>query len=222
MADIPNTTLLSTIKNWFKTGSIPTQLQFWAVFDSFWHKSEKLPTSSIDQLDLIIDAKADAGAFNNHTTDTNAHKKLFDKKVDKVDGMGLSSNDFTDEYKGIIDKCCAEIKPVTIKLGAGLTANLTFEGDSVKGKASIELTAIDDKVLDGLDVVELCSIAFNNNFKEVPIALISFASPTYEYYVKPSIEGIKILTNSYDKTTKELFGNKAYPMTISFYYHIIE
>jgi hypothetical protein len=222
MANTPNTTLLSTIKNWFKTGSIPTQLQFWAVFDSFWHKSEKLPISSIDQLDSIIDAKADAEAFNNHTTDTNAHKKLFDKKVDKVDGMGLSSNDFTDEYKGIIDKCCPKSQPVTITLGAGLTANISFNGDSIKGNVSIEFTTIDDEVLATLDSVELCRIDFNTPLKGKPCAFISPSSPTYDYYVKSSADSILILTNSYDKTTKELFGNKAYPMTISFYYHIIE
>lgn len=210
---------LNDIKGWFKTGLKPTQQQFWDTWDSFWHKDQQIPAEKIEKLSEFLDAKADKEAFD---TQTLATLTALDNKVDKVPGKGLSTNDFTDEYKGIIDKCCTETKPVTIKLGDGLTANLTFDGDSKKGKVEIELTAIDTKVLDGLNVVELCSISFNKPLIDVPIALISFASPTYEYFVKSSINGIQILTNSYDKTTKELFANKTYPMTISFYYQIIE
>ena len=52
-----------TIKNWFKTGLKPKQDQFWAQFDSFWHKSESLPISSISGLGNLLDGKAEA----NHT-----------------------------------------------------------------------------------------------------------------------------------------------------------
>lgn len=53
----------TTIKNWFKTGLKPKQDQFWAQFDSFWHKSESLPISSITNLGDLLDGKAEA----NHT-----------------------------------------------------------------------------------------------------------------------------------------------------------
>ncbi|WP_291072009.1 phage baseplate protein [Empedobacter sp. UBA5637] len=53
----------NTIKNWFKTSLKPTQAQFWATWDSFWHKDEKLPISSIDGLGGLLDGKAEA----NHT-----------------------------------------------------------------------------------------------------------------------------------------------------------
>ncbi|MGV1019288.1 hypothetical protein ACTS9V_06550 [Empedobacter falsenii] len=52
-----------TIKNWFKTGLKPTQTQFWATWDSFWHKDEKLPISSVDKLGDLLDRKAE----ENHT-----------------------------------------------------------------------------------------------------------------------------------------------------------
>ncbi|MGJ5643194.1 hypothetical protein [Formosa sp. S-31] len=70
------TTPLSTIKNWFKTNLYPTQAQFWATWDSFWHKDEKIPTASVENLETYLS-----------------------QKVDKVDGYGLTENNFTTEEK---------------------------------------------------------------------------------------------------------------------------
>ena len=53
----------TTLRNWFKTGLKPTQAQFWAWMDSYWHKDEKIAISNIENLGNILDAKAD----NNHT-----------------------------------------------------------------------------------------------------------------------------------------------------------
>ncbi|MFK7113381.1 hypothetical protein V3468_02890 [Flavobacterium oreochromis] len=44
---------IETIKEWFKTGSKPTQEQFWAWMDSFWHKSEKIPIHLIEGIDQV-------------------------------------------------------------------------------------------------------------------------------------------------------------------------
>lgn len=54
-----NYTDKTTIKNWFKTGLKPTQNQFWSTWDSFWHKSESLPISSISGLGNLLDGKAE-------------------------------------------------------------------------------------------------------------------------------------------------------------------
>ncbi len=67
---------LNTIKNWFRTGLKPTQTQFWAAFDSFWHKEEQIPLDKIDGI-----------------------QNVFDNKVDKVAGKNLSTNDLTDVLK---------------------------------------------------------------------------------------------------------------------------
>jgi hypothetical protein len=40
----------STIKSWFETGDKPTQEQFWNFMDSYWHKSELIPATSITGL----------------------------------------------------------------------------------------------------------------------------------------------------------------------------
>lgn len=66
-------TPLNTIKNWFRTGLIPTQLQFWATWDSFWHKDESIPIGSITNLSQYLDDKADAAALEAHINDEEAH-----------------------------------------------------------------------------------------------------------------------------------------------------
>lgn len=47
------------LKDWFKKGKKPTQEQFHAIFDSFWHKSEKVPTDNIDGLQEALGKKQD-------------------------------------------------------------------------------------------------------------------------------------------------------------------
>ena len=95
---------LNTIKNWFKTNLKPTQAQFWDTWDSFWHKDEMIPFTQIEKLDDLLDAKADKDEIRSHLTDVSAHQDLFDNKVDKVAGKGLSSNDFTDTLKEYLEK----------------------------------------------------------------------------------------------------------------------
>ena len=129
-----------TLKKWFSNFMKPAQEHFSAWIDSFWHKSEQIPMSSIEGLSRAIENTASAGQMLNHINDTNAHRGLFDelknqiqaiqtilrvddvnldtlqeivtelksntklqelidKKVNKEEGKGLSSNDFTNELK---------------------------------------------------------------------------------------------------------------------------
>ena len=96
-------TTIETLKQWFSNLKKPTQEQFWAWLDSFWHKSEKIPMESVEGLDKLVEGTASAKQLSNHLSDSNAHKALFDKKVDKEDGKGLSDNNFTSEYKKKLD-----------------------------------------------------------------------------------------------------------------------
>src|SRR5690606_19296450 len=58
------TTPLNTIKNWFKTNLYPTQAQFWATWDSFWHKDESIPQEKIEGLQDALDDKVDIEALH--------------------------------------------------------------------------------------------------------------------------------------------------------------
>ena len=77
----------------------PTGAQFRALIDSFWHKAEKIPINSIEGLDKLIEGTASDRQLQNHINDTHAHKELLDKKVDKVPGKKLTTEDFTTELR---------------------------------------------------------------------------------------------------------------------------
>ena len=47
------------LQNWFVTGAKPTQEQFWAWQESYWHKSESIPTEKILGLSEVLANKAD-------------------------------------------------------------------------------------------------------------------------------------------------------------------
>lgn len=156
---------LNVIKSWFKTGLKPTQDQFWTTWESFWHKEDKIPMQNIDGLDSIIAGKADTEILNNHITDTHAHEELFelkadkealeehlknrlahielfDQKVDKVEGMGLSEEDFTTELREKLEGL-GESKVPTLDavLGAG---NSSIKSMSLgTSSSSIQKTTVD-------------------------------------------------------------------------------
>lgn len=92
-------TAITTLYKWFSDLMKPTGAQFKALIDSFWHKAEKIPISSIEGLDKLVEGTASARQLQNHINDTHAHKELLDKKVDKVPGKKLSTEDFTTELR---------------------------------------------------------------------------------------------------------------------------
>jgi len=88
-------TSLTDIKNWFKTNLIPTQQQFYDMFDSFRHKNDKVAASDVDGLTTLLAEKASNEGFNAHTTAENAHAGLFGALRTWVEsqivGVGVSS-----------------------------------------------------------------------------------------------------------------------------------
>ena len=67
------TTDKNTIYSWFQTDDFPTEAQFRATWDSFWHKSESIPMNSISGLSQAfvntattsqVNAKANKDASN--------------------------------------------------------------------------------------------------------------------------------------------------------------
>ncbi|MEO6176931.1 MAG: hypothetical protein ABIP27_17390 [Flavobacterium circumlabens] len=70
---------LNTIKNWFKTGLIPTQSQFWDTWDSFRHRSEQIPVDEVDGINELLQNKTEQEVFDAHLTDLDAHPNLLVK-----------------------------------------------------------------------------------------------------------------------------------------------
>lgn len=72
-------------------------------------------SAAIKQLHDLIDDNASA-INNNASAINNKYNELNTSKVDKVTGKGLSSNDFTDEYKKLLDNI--PIANVTLRWGS--------------------------------------------------------------------------------------------------------
>ena len=132
-------TAIQTLKKWFSNFKKPTQEHFWALIDSFWHKSEKIPMDSIEGLESAIQGTASAEQLRNHLTDDQAHKELFEKKVDKEAGKGLSSNDFTNAYKQQLDL----LEDYDIELDESTTELKFKKGNNVVRR--ISLMFLDDE-----------------------------------------------------------------------------
>lgn len=119
-----------TLKKWFSNFMKPAQEHFSAWIDSYWHKSEQIPMSNIEGLSKAFENTASAGQLLNHTNDTNAHRNLFDKKVDKEEGKGLSANDFTNEHKQKLE----ELQPTDV---SGLLPKGGYDGTGQQLKEAI-------------------------------------------------------------------------------------
>lgn len=187
-------TPISTIKRWFTNFKKPTQEQFWAWIDSYWHKSEKIPMDTIDGLENAIRGTASADQLHNHLTDSQAHQELFATKVDKEAGKGLSSNDYTNEEKrtnqanakkrvvnltvtGDVDK----IITLTFADGTALQAPFTDKDTLPENLADIKLNSLnfnhETGVLTGLrsDGQQL-TVSLDGRY-----ALIGHTHPEYAY-----------------------------------------
>lgn len=57
---------INTIKNWFKTGMIPTQDQFWSVFDSYRHKNDNIPVAEVEGINELLATRASQQVLDNH------------------------------------------------------------------------------------------------------------------------------------------------------------
>lgn len=94
-----NITDKNTLKSWFKRGLKPLELQFHAWMDSYWHKSESIPTSSIENLETTLNSKAESSSvevitkeigeitkgIDEHINDTGMHKT--EKEQSKLDNL---------------------------------------------------------------------------------------------------------------------------------------
>lgn len=92
-----NITDKNTLKSWFKRGLKPLESQFHAWMDSFWHKSESIPTASIDGLESTLNNKAETTAMNNlskglteHKDDSSLHKTV--EEQGKLDNLADNPN----------------------------------------------------------------------------------------------------------------------------------
>lgn len=146
-----------TLKKWFSNLMKPAQEHFAAWIDSFWHKSEQIPMSNIEGLSRAIENTVSAKQLLNHLDDTNAHRALFDEKVDKEDGKGLSANDFTNEHKdkleGLQPTDVSGLLPKGGYDGTGQQLKEAIDGLQTKMQQVETTLSVDDTALDTLQEI---------------------------------------------------------------------
>ncbi|WP_291152256.1 hypothetical protein [Flavobacterium sp. UBA7680] len=160
-------TNINTILSWFKTGQKPTQSQFWSSWQSFWHKDEKIPQSSINNLVNTLDAKADQSKLDQHNIDNTAHNSQFNAKENKsqkgISGGYAPLNDFTklaSQYLDIVNDL----------VSGGSTSVLSAEqGKNLQTQINSINTLLKS---DNVDLTTIQEIA--NAIKELQIFLCSF------------------------------------------------
>jgi hypothetical protein len=144
------TTNINTILGWFKTGKKPTQTQFWTSWQSFWHKDETIPQSSIANLASTLNAKVEKSQFDDHITDQEAHATLFSAKENR-------------NQKGVADGY-APLDSFT-KLAAQY---LNIVNDLTTGGATELLSAQQGKILKGqVDAINTLLASDNVNLNTV-------------------------------------------------------
>jgi len=85
----------NTLKSWFQKGLKPLAAQFAAWMDSYWHKDETIPVSSIENLDVIMSSKANQAVVDSVVTE-------LQNKVDKEEGMQLVSSALVEDVEELI------------------------------------------------------------------------------------------------------------------------
>jgi len=111
------TTDKATLLGWIVTRWKPTVAQFKAFAESYWHKDEKIPTSSIDGLDSIMNGVATEEYVSNSIVE-------YGRSVSElIAGLGAKS--------GIIDKTYSELTDMITAgtLSAGSLYKITDRGD---------------------------------------------------------------------------------------------
>ena len=159
-----------TLKKWFSNLMKPAQEHFAAWIDSFWHKSEQIPMSNIEGLSRAIENTVSAGQLLNHINDTNAHRALFDEKVDKEDGKGLSANDFTNEHKdkleGLQPTDVSGLLPKGGYDGTGQQLKEAIDGLQTKMQQVETTLSVDDTDFDTLQEIA-AQVKSNKNLEQL-------------------------------------------------------
>ena len=209
-----------TLKKWFSNLMKPAQEHFAAWIDSYWHKSELIPMSNIEGLSRAIENTVSAKQLLNHLEDTNAHRTLFDQKVDKEDGKGLSANDFTNEHKekleGLQPTDTSGLLPKGGYDGTGQHLKEAIDGLQTKMQQVETTLSVDDTSLDTLQEI-VSQVKDNKNLETLLISKVDkedgkgLSANDFTNEHKDKLEGLQPTDTSgllpkggYDGTGQEL------------------
>lgn len=129
---------INTLKSWFVRGARPLASQFAAWMDSFWHKQEAIPVSSIENLSEILGDKIDRKEIENITQnlllerriqlrlETSAHEMFFGEEMTiyRAEAINVASLSVTIDGTDTPLEVNADVS-LTISAGAIAVFNVT-------------------------------------------------------------------------------------------------
>ena len=131
------------LQNWFVTGAKPTQEQFWAWQESYWHKSESIPVEMVQGLGDILGNKADTEQLKNKanldtSNLTNEHALAWKKalgvgelpsNIATIDEGAKQGNTYTKtKIDELLENSGKNIGNADLQVPAGVVRTLNIEG----------------------------------------------------------------------------------------------
>ena len=176
--------------------------------------------SNIEGLPRAIENTASAWQLLNHINDTNAHRTLFDKKVDKEEGKGLSANDFTNDHKQKLEDLqptdTSGLLPKGGYDGTGQHLKEAIDGLQSKMEQVESTLSVDDTSLDTLQEI-VSQVKDNKNLETLLISKVDkedgkgLSANDFTNEHKDKLEGLQPTDTSgllpkggYDGTGQEL------------------
>ncbi|MDR1120025.1 MAG: InlB B-repeat-containing protein [Dysgonamonadaceae bacterium] len=154
-------TAINTLKGWFQRGMKPLASQFAAWMDSFWHKSESIPITTVQGLKAALDSKIELSLFNE------VIGRILER-LQSLDG-GHASRDFIslDDEKDVSFQVPASGGTNTYLLGSShpwmVEAELTFLNVSPLSGPAGESQQVTIQVLPNSGAARSQSVVFANS-----------------------------------------------------------
>ena len=105
----------NTLTSWFRRGAKPLASQFAAWINSYWHKEEKIPVSSIEKLSEILGNKIDRTEIENITS-----KLLLERRLTfRVEASTVDL--FIDEAMTIYKVAAVNVSELSMTIGQNET-----------------------------------------------------------------------------------------------------
>ncbi|RLZ08611.1 hypothetical protein [Faecalibacter macacae] len=74
----------NSLKQWFKRGLKPLEAHFWAWLDSFWHKNDLIPITSVQNLRKTLDSKSNVEHIHVQYTTPAIVQSMIDNQITSI------------------------------------------------------------------------------------------------------------------------------------------
>jgi hypothetical protein len=114
----------STLKGWFAKGLKPLASQFSAWIDSFWHKDDSIPISSIESLQATLNLKADTTVMTNAIASAMENANVQDGTLTQKGSVQLSNTLADDDTLAATPGLIYEVNSALAALITALTSSV--------------------------------------------------------------------------------------------------